>query len=420
MTQDLDHQLETAFADFRTALTPYVAAPGPADVRSTVKRRRRTTVAAVAACTALLVAVPAVGWAAFGRHPVPPPTDPAATTAAPSPAPSATPSATPQVSPSAATAPDGRITRAQLLAARFDLPDFPEINKARCDEDAQRVLPTPAGNQPGLLDLRYGDVDGDGAVETVATLGCRVYEFIEKQVVALDRDADGRIVALGRVAATHLDPAAAQDFSDVAAVRVTADGAVRVHVSEYRRCCAADYTKIPHQWRTFRWNGDRFLQSDGPTAFPSRTPNEEETTGAGTPSRGPDASAKFTVTATPLVYGKADANGRRPGNTTVTFVNTGRTAVEFPMITFPRNGQDQPLHTQWRGCIADGAKPDRHWCITEPIAAGARRSIVLPFQTESTAPGASLTVLVAASVDRAGTSTMGTVAKATISTSFSE
>jgi hypothetical protein len=112
----------------------------------------------------------------------------------------------------------------------------------------------------------YADVDRDGAQETVMLVVCSP-QGDDYQVVALDRDAAGKIVSLGRVvgSAGNLGKEG-HDIETIWAVRAGDDGQVQVDVGEYRPCCDAIQAS-QHQWRTYGWDGERFAQTGGPTSF---------------------------------------------------------------------------------------------------------------------------------------------------------
>ena len=108
----------------------------------------------------------------------------------------------------------------------------------------------------------YGDVDSDGAQETIVVIGC-YWQGGGAQVVALDRDAAGSIVTMGTVIAmTGENPDLHEE-----SVRVLPDGTVEVSVGDYQNCCGSD---VPVQWqvRGYEWITDRFHQVSGPTSFP--------------------------------------------------------------------------------------------------------------------------------------------------------
>lgn len=123
----------------------------------------------------------------------------------------------------------------------------------------------PAEGAPvRILESAYGDVDRDGAPETVVSVhagdfpGCD--DAGSRQMLALDRDASGTIVTLGRVAATTGQVKRIGDFS------VTETGNVRVRVADALAC--RDETIPRWQTRWYAWHGAGFVQVAGPSRFP--------------------------------------------------------------------------------------------------------------------------------------------------------
>lgn len=329
------------FAAFRDAYAPEVRSAGPAEVRRTVRRRRRRAVITTAAVVALAVAIPVGANAALHGRPSPAPAESAEPTpseSSPSPTPSDTPSPAPSTTSPTPAAPNGRISRAQLLAARVDLPAWPSYVPESCTVKDVRLDPGPGIIEdpvPVLFgDLRYGDLDGDGAVETVGLIACRFAEASAKQVVAFDRDERGRIVTLGQVVGVR------EGMEDITDFSVAADGTVRAHVADIQPCCSTPQWWPQRQWRTYAWTGDRFSQTAGPTKF-------------GTDPRLTD----LTLTAGDLVLGRADASGKRPGSVTVTVTNKG--PVDVPGVGFAE-----------QFTIGEPAGGDLSRCRTAPADAG--------------------------------------------------
>jgi hypothetical protein len=234
-------------------------------------RRSRWIWLLVAGVGALVLLVPLVtyallgtgsdGEASAGSSPPtqPVPTQPASTVPAPTES-GATPSAKPKV-------PDGRIPMVVLRNATLDIPAWPPdaLNgpSGRVKfADGQSEEQASTGYRMYLADrLAYGDVDRDGAQETVIRVGFGG-EGQSLQVLALDRDINRTIVTIGRVLATT-GPIKVID-EDVA---VTAGGQVRIRVGDFQACCGQDPIA---QWQTrvYARRSGRFVQVGGPTAFP--------------------------------------------------------------------------------------------------------------------------------------------------------
>lgn len=336
---DVDPRLRERFAAYRNDVTTRVAGPGPDQARRTLRRRRRTVMVAAAAAAVVLVAAPVVANATLnGERPRPVPGQSIDPTAPPTSAPSPTPSATGSPSATATAtagpdAPDGRISRAQLLAARVDLPAWPSLVPNTCTTSDVRLgaARTPDA-VPVLLDaeLGHGDVDGDGATETVALVACRYAEASAKQVVAFDRDSDGRIVAVGRVVRTN------DGFDDILGMRISSAGSVEVRVADIQPCCGTPTYLVREQTRTYRWNGERFTQTDGPTAW------------------GKDPRLTDLKVAVKVTLGPARADTRRPLTMTFTVTNAGPRDAD--QVAFHNLEFDDHSGGDWSKCdTSDGA-----------------------------------------------------------------
>jgi hypothetical protein len=171
--------------------------------------------------------------------------------------------------------PDGRIPLATLRAATLDVPQWPD-DGLRCPSGRIRfrggeatVTPVaapddrpPAGESLTILSAAYGDIDRDGAAETVAVLGCMI-EGGTKQIVAYDRDRDGRIISHGHVTATTGE---VRDIRDTS-LRISAAGVVTARLADYQRCCA-DTTPQKWQTRGYALRNGHFTQVSGPSRMP--------------------------------------------------------------------------------------------------------------------------------------------------------
>lgn len=115
--------------------------------------------------------------------------------------------------------------------------------------------PTPSTSPPATTSTP------NGAVETIAVVACRYGEASAKQVVAFDRNPDGRIVTVGRVVRTG------DGFDDIRGVETNRNGSVEVRVADIVPCCGTPSYPRREQVRTYQWDGQRFGQTDGPTAF---------------------------------------------------------------------------------------------------------------------------------------------------------
>ncbi|MEU3458201.1 hypothetical protein ABZ671_32160 [Micromonospora sp. NPDC006766] len=358
MTEIEDLLVSGEFAAYRKALLPAVHPAGADAVRATVRHRRRRAAVVSAAAVVLAVAIPVAANAALhersGPLPGPAGPTPSAVTQTPPPAtPTPTPSSTPTTASPTPAAPDGRISRAQLLATRLDLPAWSWYVPETCTTKKVRLDPGPGPIRaavPVLLgEPSHGELDGDGAAKTVALLGCRLGEIQAKQLVAFERDAAGQITALGQIVGTH------DELGDITAFSVQADGKIRVRVADIQPCCDTPEWAPQRQWRTYAWTGDRFDQIAGPRKF------------------GVDPRlTNLTLRASDLVVGPPDAEGRRIGSVTVTVVNKG--PVDVPQLGFtgfysigePSGGD----LARCRAVRSDG--PDA--CVLDGLPAGGRKA----------------------------------------------
>ncbi|MGK5742926.1 hypothetical protein [Micromonospora sp. URMC 103] len=360
--------LRTHFAAYRHELTARVDGPGPDAARRTLRRRRRATVAAGAALAVALVVAPIAATAALrgdATPPAPPATtptvEPTPTPSSPSPSASTSPSATPSV-PRTPEAPDGRISERELLAARLDLPAWQVGSPTECATEGVRLTlrpPLREAEVPHLIAIDQGDVDADGAAETVALLGCRLGETVGKQVVAFDRNDRGKIVTLGRVNRTA--ERGDRSFEDILAVDVT-QGAVRVQVGDIQPCCGVPEHWQRHQWRTYRWDGERFGQSGGPTSW-GKDPRLTD----------------LKLTRGPVVLKPVDETGTLAG--TVVFTVTNRGPVDVDHVAFTSLATFGDLE----GGDASRCQPPRdgvEWpeCLTDGLKAGESRGWTFRFR----------------------------------------
>jgi len=216
---------------------------------------------------------------------------------------------------------------------------------------------------PVLLDLEYGDIDRDGADETLALVECRIGEATAKQAVVFDRTRDRRINSLGQVARTN------EGFDDITGMSVEGDGDVRLQVADIQPCCRTPAYWARHQWRTYGWNGERFTQMDGPTAW------------------GPDPRlTDLTMTAGTLVLGPADSTGTRPGSVTFTVKNTG--PVDVAKLGFAYLGTiGTPNGGDWSMCREPEPDGSGTSCLMPGLRVGERRTYTFRFLVGPSTPG---------------------------------
>jgi hypothetical protein len=171
----------------------------------------------------------------------------------------------------------------------------------------------------------YGDLDGDGAQETIALVSCSAAAS-GGQLLAFDRDAAGKIVTMGTVVAMTGD---IRDIDD-SAVRVLDDATIEVSVGDYQNCCGAD-TPVIWQTRGYAWDGQAFHQVSGATSFPTNPTVTETSLATGVLVLGPavDGLRHGTVDVT-ITY----LRGATPDHLTLTF--TGANAMRREGSNWPR------------------------------------------------------------------------------------
>jgi len=370
-----DH-LDDFFADFRAGLTPEIEPAGPRAVRATVRRRRRIAATAAVVTAVVLVAAPVAGYAALDNDGGPDPAPGVSST--PTPEESTTP--TPPPSPSASTttppaAPDGRISRADLLKARVNLPGW--ASDAPCPERNARL--TAVGEEDGdnlLTTVKYGDVDRDGAQETVAIVSCVYMQTGQTQVVAFDRDAAGKIVVLGRVVATDriVGYGTPDNIGWIAGIDPRPDGTVRVEVGDRQPCCGWKEEWTSRDNRTYTWQDGRFRQTGGPVRF------------------APNPLLTDLVAIAPEVKLLVNNDGNPYGTISVTVRNRGSvTAKEIVLTLSFARFEGYRIGPGWAACTDLEPKLNErtssYSCtLTEPLAAGADRTLRFGIQGAATGP----------------------------------
>jgi hypothetical protein len=366
-------QLDDFFADYRAGMTPEIVPAGPGAVRATVRRRRRIAATALVATAVVLVAAPVAGYAALNRNTDPGPAPAVSNTPAPEQS-TATPAPSPSASVTPPAAPDGRIARADLLKARVDLPEW--ARDAPCVERGARLTGVGDGDGDNLLrTVKYGDVDRDGAQETVAIISCVYGQTGQTQVVVFDRDTAGKVVTLGRVAVTdrisgYPKP---EQIGWIADIEPLADGTVRVTVGDVQPCCGWEEEWTQKQTRTYTWQDGRFRQTGGPERF---SPNPLFT--------------DLTVSA-PDVKLVINNDGNPYGTITVTVRNKGDLDATVNLSLTFAGFEAYRIGPGWAACADIDAPADRpsssYDCtLDQPLDAGEER--VLRFGIQGAATGA--------------------------------
>ncbi|MFF4878210.1 hypothetical protein [Micromonospora sp. NPDC000668] len=351
--------LAEEFAHYRRTVLAEVEVPGPAAVRRAARGRGRRRLAATTTVVLALFSGSAVGYAAMNDPelrpgPVEPtPSAPVSPSSAP-PSPTASPSAT-SASPTS-PGPDGRLSRSQLLGAPVTLPAW-RAGRG-CPTSGVRLTADAREGANWLQALDHGDVDGDGAVETVALVQCVLGTGGPQQVVVFDRDGTGRPVTLGRVVATTKDKP-----QWLFALDVVDDGTVRVQVGDIAPGGGWPGEWSQRQWRGYRWQGEAFAQVSGPTSF---GPNPH--------------SADLAVTATDLVLGTA-SDGSHTGTTTVRIRNRGAGPVQYVSLRLNVPPVVRPDVDGWAPCRNEPQTTQEPvTCDLGRLEAGAEMTLTLSFR----------------------------------------
>ncbi|MFI6760650.1 hypothetical protein ACIBF5_16100 [Micromonospora sp. NPDC050417] len=272
---DSDPASHALLMSYRDTAHEAVTAPSVSWIATAAQRRtrRRTGVAA----TFAVVLATASGTLLAGQlgtsgqpTPVPPPPSAPATTGVPSPTGTPTPT-TPSVTPPTPSSTPGSPSRTSGRPAL----DIREVNWQRTTirlptDRAGSTCPTGRFTSRGETTvvgartikvdstaLAHGDLDRDGRVEAVIHFHCEHTEGDSgdgsgQLLVVTERD--GELVGLG-----YAGPVG----ENYGTVRVR-DGILVATVNQR-------YSEQPvSQERGYRWNGARFVQVSGPTAFPPR------------------------------------------------------------------------------------------------------------------------------------------------------
>lgn len=254
-TDPLADPLAEAFEGFRGETLPYLAGPGGAGARATVRRRRQLRAGAAVCALALLAGGSALALARLtpATDRLTPATPPASAPAsAPAdPAPSTGPSPSPSPSPSAAPV---SLRATDWANAALTIPkagDCPGASvtfskgSAASGDYSYTIL-------PGTFAPAYGDVDGDGTEDAVVLVTCGTNPLPIQQLLVIS----GTGHTLGAVTMSF----ASYGF-----------GAYSVRAGKIH-ATVAELADGRTQQRIYGWNGSRIVQTGGPTVFPAVPP----------------------------------------------------------------------------------------------------------------------------------------------------
>jgi hypothetical protein len=353
---DLDALLAGAVNEYQRHTLPQIKPAGTAVAHATATHRKRVRTAAISAIALIVIAVPITAYAATEHDHNGPPTIGSSQSA--SPPPSASPSASPSSTPSAAATTLPPITQQELSNATLDLPawtgDWSFCPHGRVTLHngtiAWNWTGGFSGGQANLRKTASFDVDGDGSLDTVAIFLCAISNPGGELAVAFRRANDGSIQTMGAIAA---------DVHQIQDVRAGTDGAVDLQVSDLAGTDDVAYLQQIIQWRTYRWTGSEFDQSDGPTAFTVSRP-------------------ELTATLSDLVYNPA-VNGRRTGTLTISVHNGGTAPVTDASMAFELKIAQTVTPTCQQLNTSDGPSG---LCALPSIAPGATGTLTLTLSAD--------------------------------------
>ncbi|GAA2374871.1 hypothetical protein [Dactylosporangium salmoneum] len=276
----------------------------------------------------------------------------------------------------------GGIGKEDLGNATLSVPAWPKGFADSCPTGSVKL---DAGKH-GILQLQgepaYADVDHDGTAETVVLLSCSP-QGQDYKVLALRRDAQGKIVTLGQVVGSAGNTGKqGADIETIWAIQAGENGQVRVDVGEYRPCCDAAQAS-QHQWRTYGWNGSAFTQTGGPTSF-AANPNVTDLS---------ISAERLTMTAT--------GSGSWEGTVKVTVKNNGQFATPGKLrlsfgLPSGLTAQSTPDCT-----IQPGVEPVP--CLADSVPAGGTRVVTLKISATTQPPASQFDVWAAAADDQGRT-----------------
>ncbi|MEU8295869.1 hypothetical protein AB0C04_01085 [Micromonospora sp. NPDC048909] len=348
-----DQRLRLDLADLADEVTPV-------DLRDRALRtsRRIGIQRAVATSAAALVLLGAATGTAFAMMPDrradPLPATTPSVTATPTPTADATsPSPSSDVKP--ADAPRAPLTVDEVRNANIRLgkwnDDFCPGGTYRFKDGSSVYLPRE--DSPGAFGIlgtpSIVDVDRDGDLDAVVLITCSPFAVRAQQVVALHRTESGAVATLGQVTINGAYPTG----GELMEIQTAADGTVRVRWHDTQPGGDAA------QWRSYRWSGAGFHQSDGPRSFPK-------------------VSIDVKVAAGPTTLVK-QADNSYQGDLVVRVSNIGKIAIDQPSIrlTLPKSVSLTKVRgvLNNKASVQDSGPPTVMLCMLPPIAPGKSLTI---------------------------------------------
>ncbi|MEV6526167.1 hypothetical protein AB0M43_29920 [Longispora sp. NPDC051575] len=297
-----------------------------------------------------------------------------AVTPADSPSPAATlPTPTPTPAAALSTSPGPTGTAIDLANSTLDIPAWPGDNSAPCQGTKTLTDGVAPGATSGptrhiaLGKVVTGDVNHDGKLDTVAVILCRTGQNPLSQLVAFEAGPSGGVRTIGRI----VGPAPHRTTSELATifdVKVTDEGDIQAEVGDFTGLLdqhSAQYSQ--HQFRTYRWDGQKFAQHAGPTSF-AKNPN----------------FSQLIITTTDLQFGPL-TGGQRTGTLKVTVHNDGAGPAWGTKLAIWAPGFVLRTGPGWDTCtpIPSGEYRVGAECVIGKLQPGETRTFTYGFSTGS-------------------------------------
>ncbi len=258
-----------------------------------------------------------------------------------------------------APVPAGGLTLEELRNATITVPPWNATgyDASGCATGAQTVNKVQAENAAFLKTaLSYVDIDGDGTFETIGTLICQQGEVGPQQGIIVGRDGKG-VKTIGQVMSTR------DGVKQIGELTGMSDGTIQVSVRDRALCCDTPPAWAQEQIRTYGWDGKRFGQVSGSTAFHPA-----------------DTATDLQLVKPKAVFGKP-VDGVRTANVKVTIRNNGSVAAERVVLSLRLNGA-LGIDAQW-----DSHHGELYGKPLNQLAPGAETTVEFTLTTKVTRPG---------------------------------